>query len=77
MEKDLEESIDVSLDDCRRWSDEINEKLDDVRAKQGEDAYKLAFMTAFLLLWFANSVDEDPESDVNMKISKPSPKEMN
>lgn len=74
-EHEVEESISVTVEDCKRWSDDINERLDEVRAKQGEDAYKLAFMTAFLLTWFAQSIEAPDNTPVT--ISRPGKEDLN
>lgn len=71
----IEESISVTVEDCKRWSDDLNERLDEIRAKRGEDAYKLAFMTAFLLTWFASSIEAEPGTA--MTISRPADKDLN
>ncbi len=52
-----EQHISICSDDCRRWSADINERLDAIRTKDGEDVYKLMFTCAFLLLGFAEQLD--------------------
>jgi hypothetical protein len=75
MMEEIEEVIDVSVDDCKRWSEQINENLEDIRAKDGEDTYKLMFMTAFLLQWFAESVNAG--GGVHLTMTKPMRKDLN
>jgi hypothetical protein len=54
-----EDEITVSNEDCKRWAADINARLDAIRTKDGEDAYRLMFLTAFLLQNFADQLEAD------------------
>ena len=75
MPDEIEEQINISVEDCKRWSEDINERLHEIRAQDGEDTYKLMFVTAFLLQWFAMSIDGT--GDESLVITKPTRKDLN
>lgn len=68
-----DEYININAVDCRRWSEDINNRLSDIKAKDGEDVYRLMFVTAFLLLNFA----EQLEGNGSAKLSRPADSELN
>jgi hypothetical protein len=65
-----EESISVSAEDCRRWSASIEDRLDEIKTKEDPETYRMMFLTAVLLLGFADQLESGAmDAKLNKSVS--------
>lgn len=49
--------VSVTSDECRQWSAQIGEQLEEMKETKEDVQYRAAFMCAFLLQRFADELD--------------------
>ena len=50
-------TVSVTSDECRSWSAQIGEQLEEFKTEKSDAQYRAAFMCAFLLQRFADEMD--------------------